>query len=49
LFENLKGRDHKKDLSKYERIILEWILDKFDRKAWTGFNWQRIGTSGRLL
>jgi hypothetical protein len=31
------------------RIILEWILGKLGEKLWTGCNWLRIGTSGRLL
>jgi len=29
--------------------ILKWILKKGDRKAWIGFIWLRIGTSGGLL
>jgi len=29
--------------------MLEWILDKFDRKMWTGFIWLRMVTSGGLL
>jgi hypothetical protein len=28
------------------RIILIWILRKYDRRAWAGFTWLRIGTSG---
>jgi hypothetical protein len=31
------------------RIIYESILGKQVGKLWTGFNWLRIGTSGRLL
>jgi hypothetical protein len=31
-FQNLKGRDHSKDLGVDGRIILEWILGKYDWK-----------------
>jgi uncharacterized membrane protein YjdF len=31
------------------RIILEWILRKYDGKVWTGFIWLRIGNSGGFL
>jgi len=34
--ENLKGRDHSKDLGIDGKIILDWILGKESRKAWTG-------------
>jgi hypothetical protein len=32
-----------------ERIILRWILRKWDAAVWTGLNWLRIGTGGRHL
>jgi hypothetical protein len=35
--QNLKGRDHSEDVGVYEKIILEWILGKWDGKVWTGF------------
>jgi hypothetical protein len=44
--ENLQGSDHSEDLGVDEKIILEWILGKYDGKVWTGFLWLRIGTSG---
>jgi len=44
-----KRRDHSEDVGIYERIILEWILGEQSGKAWTGFIWLRIGTSGELL
>jgi hypothetical protein len=47
--ENLKGRDHSEYVGIDERITLEWILEKYGRKVWTGFVWLRIRTSGRLL
>jgi hypothetical protein len=31
------------------RIILEWILGKYDGRLWAGFIWLRIGTSGGSL
>jgi hypothetical protein len=31
------------------RIILKWILNRQDGRAWTGLIWFRIGTSGGLL
>jgi hypothetical protein len=31
------------------RIILKWILKKWDGEAWTGLIWLRIGTGGGLL
>jgi hypothetical protein len=34
--ENLKGRDHSKDLGVDVRIILEWILGKESGEVWTG-------------
>jgi hypothetical protein len=30
------------------RLKLEWILEKYGGKVWTGFIWLRIGTGGRL-
>jgi hypothetical protein len=32
-----------------ERIILKCMLRIQDGKAWTGFMWLRMGTSGRIL
>jgi len=29
-----------------ERIILKWIIKKWDEEAWTGLIWLRIGTGG---
>jgi hypothetical protein len=31
------------------RIILKWIFKKWDRGAWTGLIWLRIGTGGGLV
>jgi hypothetical protein len=49
LLENLKGRDLTEDLAMNWKVILKWILDKHDRKMWTGFIWLKIETSGGLL
>jgi hypothetical protein len=46
---NLKGKDHSEDLDVDWKIILEWMLGKCNGKAWTGFIWLRIGTSGGAL
>jgi len=32
-----------------ESIILKWILEKHDRRVWSGFIWLWTGTSIRLL
>jgi hypothetical protein len=32
-----------------ERIILKWILKRWDGWAWTGLSWLGIGTGGGLL
>jgi hypothetical protein len=45
----MMGRDHLEDLGVDDRIILEWILGKYDVKVCTGFIWIRIGTSGGLF
>jgi hypothetical protein len=42
--ENLKGRDHSKDVG-IDWRILEWIL----QRVWTGFIWPKMVTSGRHL
>jgi len=44
--ENLKGRDHLKDLAVDNGIILEWILGKVGGRVWTGCILLRTGTSG---
>jgi hypothetical protein len=31
------------------RIILKWILKKYDGKTWTWLIWLRVGTSGRPI
>jgi hypothetical protein len=49
LFENLKGRDNLEDLGIDGRILLEWILGKWNRKVLVGFIWMRLRTSGGLL
>jgi hypothetical protein len=40
-----KERDNLKDLCVDGRIVLKWILQKYDRIAWTGFIWISIATS----
>jgi hypothetical protein len=48
LSRNQKGRDHLEDAGIDGRIILKLILRKLYKRVWTGFNWHRIGTRGRL-
>jgi hypothetical protein len=45
----LRGQDHLEDLVINRRILIKWILNKYDVRVWTGFNWFVIGTSGGLL
>jgi hypothetical protein len=42
-------RDHLEDPGIDGRIILRWIVRKWDLRAWTGSIWLRIGTGGGLL
>jgi hypothetical protein len=44
-----KGRHHLGDLDKKGRTILKWVLKKHGVRMWNGFNWLRIGSSGRIL
>jgi len=46
---NLRERDHLEDPDVDERIILRWILMKWDVGIWTGTSWLRIGTRGGHL
>ena len=48
-WENLKERDYFEDLGLDGRIILRWILRKWDVGAWTGLTWLRIVTGGGHL
>jgi hypothetical protein len=49
LVRKLKERDHSEERDVIGRIILEWILERYDGVVWTGLIWLRIGTSGGLL
>jgi len=41
--ENLSNRCHLEDPDTDGRIILGWILRKWDVGVWTGWSWLRIG------
>jgi len=39
---NLRKRDHLEDSGVGGRVILRWILRKWDVRVWTGSSWLRI-------
>jgi hypothetical protein len=45
LFCKLEG---KIDIQGSVRIILNWILRKWDGRGWTEFMWLKTGSNGRL-
>jgi hypothetical protein len=46
---NLRERDHWGESDVDGKIILRWILRKWDVGIWTGLIWFGIGTVGGLL
>ena len=46
---NLKERDNSECLEIYERVILNWILKKWDGKGWNWLIWRRVETNGGPL
>jgi hypothetical protein len=46
---NLAGGDHLAVLGTDGKIILRWIFEKWDVRAWTGSTWLRIGAGGGHL
>ena len=45
---NLRERDSLGDPGLDGRIILKWIVSKWDVGVWTGSSWLRIGTGGGI-
>jgi hypothetical protein len=45
----MRERGHLKYLGVDERIILKWILKKWNENAWTGLIWLRIGADCECL
>jgi hypothetical protein len=46
---NVKKREHKEELCVDRRIILKWILKKWDGRTWTGLICLRTGPIGGSL
>jgi hypothetical protein len=45
----VRERDHLGDPGVDERVIIRWIVRKWDVGLWTGSSWLRIGTGGGHL
>jgi len=43
---NPREGDHLEELGVDGRIVLKWILHKWNGEACTGLNWLRLGTGG---
>jgi hypothetical protein len=46
---NLREEDHLEDPGIDKRIILKWILEKWNKGAWTELIWLRILIAGGFL
>ena len=46
---NLREQYHLEDAGVDGRIILRWIVRKWDVMVWTGSSWLRVGTGGGHL
>jgi hypothetical protein len=48
-WQSQKERYHFEDPDMGWRIILRWILERYDGVVWTGLIWLRVGTGGGPL
>jgi hypothetical protein len=48
-WESRRERDNQEDQDVGGRIILGWILERWDGVMWAGLVWLRIGEGGELL
>ena len=46
---NLTEGDHSKDPGIDGRMVLKWTVKNWERGAWIGSIWLKIGTGGGLL
>jgi len=45
---DLMERDHLEDLGTDGRVLLKWIVQKWNEEAWTGLIWRKTRTGGGL-